>query len=73
VSEDRAGKTAALGFGILRRRKTRAFRGPWKRPALKARLDIEFRGAWVYITSWAKTQKENSDYTITLEEAGGKP
>jgi len=61
VSEDRVGKTAALGFEILRRRKTPPFRGSWKHPALKARLDLEFRGDWVYITGGAKTEKGNSD------------
>jgi hypothetical protein len=31
-------------------------RGPWKHPALKARLDLEFRGAQVYIASQATTE-----------------
>lgn len=45
---------------------TGSFRGPWKPPALKARLDMEFRGAGVYTTGPAKTEKGNSG----LEELG---
>jgi hypothetical protein len=60
VSEERFGKTATLGLRILRRRKTDPFRGLWKHPAIKARLDIEFRGARVYITGRAKTENGNS-------------
>ena len=39
--------------------KNGTFRGLWKRSALKARLDIEFRGARVYITGRAKTENGN--------------
>jgi hypothetical protein len=55
------------GFGkdrcnpkILGRRKTDPFRGPWKRPALKARRDIEVAGTRVYIAGRAKTENGNS-------------
>ena len=60
VSEDRVGKTAASGFGILRRGKTDPFRGPWKHPALKARLDLPFRGGREYVTGWPEKQNGNS-------------
>ena len=60
VCEDRVGKAAVSGFGILRRRKTDPFRGPWKHPALKARLDIGFRGARVYITDRPENENGNS-------------
>jgi hypothetical protein len=59
VSEERVGKTATLGLRSLRRHKTDLFRGSWKHPELKARLDIEFRGARVYITGRAKTENGN--------------
>jgi hypothetical protein len=54
VSKESVGKTATSGVGILRRRKTDPFRGPWKHPALKARLDTAFRGARVYAPGRAK-------------------
>ena len=41
MSEESVGKAAFLGFGILRRGKTEPFRGPWKQPALKTRLDLQ--------------------------------
>jgi hypothetical protein len=47
VWEDNVGKTAASGFGILRKGKTDPFRGSWKHPAPKARLNHEFRGVRV--------------------------
>ena len=55
VSEDGIGKTATSGFGILRRRKTDPLRGPWKRPALKTRRDLAFRGGRTYLNDWSKT------------------
>jgi len=61
VSEERVGKTATSGLGILRIEKTDHFRGPLKHTSLKARLDIEFRGARVYIADLAKTENGNSD------------
>jgi hypothetical protein len=39
---------------------TDPFRGSWKRPALKTRLDLEFTCARVYITGKAKTDNGNS-------------
>ena len=68
MSEDRVGKTPTSGFGILRRRKTDPFRGPCKHPALEARLDIEFRGARVYITGRAKP--EDGDFGWNQSEEG---
>jgi hypothetical protein len=41
-------------------RQEMAFQSPWKHLALKARLDIEFRGARVYITGRTKTENGNS-------------
>lgn len=72
MSEDRVGKAATSGLGILRRGKTDPFRGPWKHPALKARLDIEFRGARVYITGRAKTESGNSS-SVCLMRPGVDP
>jgi hypothetical protein len=54
---------------MLRRDKTGPFHGQWKHPALKSRLDrnlgwtksrldLDFRGAGVYISFWAKTKGE---------------
>jgi hypothetical protein len=60
VSEERVGKTATSGLEILRRGKTDPFRGSWKLPALKARLDLEFRAGRVYITGRAKTENGNA-------------
>jgi hypothetical protein len=60
VSDDRVRKTAASGFGILRRGKTDPFRNPWKHPALKTRLDIPFRGGRVYVTGWPESENGNS-------------
>ena len=58
VSEDRVGKTAASGFGILPRAKTDPFRGPWTHPELKTRLDLPFRGGRAYVARWPENQKE---------------
>jgi hypothetical protein len=52
-------RAAVSGFGILRRRKTDPFRGPWKHPALKTRLDLAFRGGRVYVTG--RPENENGD------------
>ena len=60
VSEARVERGSVSSFGILRRGKTGPFHGPWKHPALKTRLDLEFRGARVYITRRAKTENGNS-------------
>ena len=59
MSEDRIGKTATSGFGILRRCKADPFRCPLKHLGLKARLDIEFGGAQVYFTG--RTNAENGN------------
>jgi hypothetical protein len=61
VAEESVGKTATSGLGILRRGKTDPFRGSWNHPALKGRLDLEFRGARVYITGRAKLKTEILD------------
>ena len=47
MSEQLVEKAPVSGFGILRRRETDAFRGSWRHPALRIRLDLEFRGGRV--------------------------
>jgi Protein of unknown function (DUF3096) len=59
VSEDKLGKTATSSFGILRRRKTDPFRGPWKHPALQTRLTIAFSGGQVYVIGRSRIEKVN--------------
>ncbi len=43
-----------------RKGKTDPFRGPWKRPALKTRLDIPFRGGRVYVAGRPESENGNS-------------
>jgi hypothetical protein len=70
VSEARVGKTATLGLGILRRRKTDLFRGLRKDTALKARLDLEIRGGPVRISGPAKTENGNSGWKHPENDCG---
>jgi hypothetical protein len=58
--KESVGKTAALGFGILRRRKTDPFVGPWKHLGLQTRLDLAFRGGRAYITTRPENENGNS-------------
>ena len=60
VCEAQVEKGSVSSFGILRRDKTCPFYGPWKRKALKARLDFAIRGVRVYIRSRVKTENGNS-------------
>ena len=60
MSEARVERGPVSSFGILQKGKTGLFHGPWKHPALKTRLDLEFRGARVYITLRAKAENGNS-------------
>jgi hypothetical protein len=41
------------------RRRTDPFRGPWKLPALKTRLDLASRGGRVYVTNWPENESGN--------------
>jgi hypothetical protein len=60
VSEAQVESGSVSSFGILRRGKPGPLHIPWKHPALKTGLDIEFRGARVYITRWGITGNGNS-------------
>ncbi len=53
-------RTAASGLAILQRGKTDSFRGPWKHPALKTRLDIPFRGGRVHVTGRPEIENGSS-------------
>jgi hypothetical protein len=55
---------------MLRRDKTGPFHGPWKHPALKSRLDLDFRGAGGYISLWAKTENLNSWANFPVDTLG---
>ena len=66
MSEDTVGKTTTLGLRILRGGETDPLRGSWMHSALKTRLNIEFRGARVYITGRAETENGNSDEGLQM-------
>ena len=70
VSEARVERGSVSSFGILRRGKTGPFHGPWKHPALKIQLDLDFRGARVYITHRAKTENGNSGANFPVDTLG---
>jgi hypothetical protein len=60
VSETSVGKAAVSGAGTLRRRKTAIFRGPWRQPALKTRLNLASRGGRAYADRRLRIEKGNS-------------
>ena len=60
LSEAQVERGSVSSFGMLPRDKTGPFHGPWrKHPALKSRLDLDLRGARVYIIYRAKTENGN--------------
>ncbi len=60
VPDESVGKAAVSGLGILLRGRTDPFRGPWKHPALKTRLDLAFRGGRGYFTGGSERENGNS-------------
>jgi hypothetical protein len=69
VSEESVGVAVVSGVAILRRGKTDLFRGPWKHPELKTRLDLAFRGGQVYVTGQSESEKRKS---VLIRIAGGR-
>ena len=68
MPDESVGKAAVSGLGILRRGRTDPFRGPWKHPALKTRLDLAFRGGRGYFTGGSERENGNSCAGINRHE-----
>jgi hypothetical protein len=56
VSDGSVGKAAVSHPGIPRGQRTDPFRGSWKLPAVRTRLDLAFKGSQVYFTFRTKTR-----------------